>query len=49
MMAESKTKKVAEDENPNLVTLVNDDGRIVKVDPCMVDAYKTNGYKEPKK
>mgnify|MGYP003115261726 CR=1 FL=1 len=48
-MAESKTKKVANDESPNLVTLIDEDGRIVKVDPCMVDVYKTNGFKEQKK
>ena len=48
-MAESKTKKVAEDENQNLVTLVDEDGRIVKVDPCMVDFYKASGFKEQKK
>lgn len=47
-MAESKTKKVAEDENPNLVTMVNEDGKVVKVDPCMVDVYRSVGYEVKK-
>jgi hypothetical protein len=47
-MAESKTKKVLDDENPNLVTMVNGEGKIVKVDPCMVDVYRSNGYEVKK-